>query len=96
MDLNFEIFMIALLVLSILVIGNFLCDKECNYLEGALLVVSQNRVKLLFQRAMLIGSFKSCISSWQQRRGFNPIRMLLHPMELLSWSMEQAQPVLPR
>ncbi len=40
MDLNFEIFMIALLVLSILVVGNFLRDKESNYLEGALLVVS--------------------------------------------------------
>jgi len=39
MDLNFEIFMIALLVLSILVVGNFLRDKESNYLEGALLVV---------------------------------------------------------
>lgn len=42
MDLNFEIFMIALLVLSILVIGNFLRDGESNYLEGALLVVSLN------------------------------------------------------
>lgn len=41
MDLNFEIFMIALLVLSILVVGNFLRDKECNYLEGALLVVGR-------------------------------------------------------
>lgn len=40
-DLNFEIFMIALLVLSILVVGNFLRDKECNYLEGALLVVGR-------------------------------------------------------
>ncbi|ERF75706.1 hypothetical protein EPUS_01536 [Endocarpon pusillum Z07020] len=39
MDLNFEIFMIALLVLSILVIGNFLRDGESNYLEGALLVI---------------------------------------------------------
>lgn len=39
MDLNFEIFMIALLVLSILVVGNFLRDGESNYLEGALLVV---------------------------------------------------------
>ena len=39
MDLNFEIFMIALLVLSILVVGNFLRDKESNYLEGALLVI---------------------------------------------------------
>lgn len=33
--------MIALLVLSILVVGNFLRDKECNYLEGALLVVGR-------------------------------------------------------
>lgn len=41
MDLNFEIFMIVLLVLSILVVGNFLRDGESNWLEGALLVVSQ-------------------------------------------------------
>lgn len=40
MDLNFEIFMIGLLVLSILVISNFLRDGESNWLEGALLVVS--------------------------------------------------------
>ena len=40
MDLNFEIFMIGLLVLSILVVGNFLRDGESNWLEGALLVVS--------------------------------------------------------
>ncbi|KXH54171.1 calcium/proton exchanger [Colletotrichum nymphaeae SA-01] len=38
-DLNFEIFMIALLVLSILVVGNFLRDGESNLLEGTLLVV---------------------------------------------------------
>jgi Ca2+:H+ antiporter len=40
MDLNFEIFMVALLLISIIVVGNFLRDGECNYLEGALLVVS--------------------------------------------------------
>lgn len=39
MDLNFEIFMICLLVLSILVVGSFLRDGESNWLEGALLVV---------------------------------------------------------
>ena len=39
MDLNFEIFMIVLLVLSILVVGNFLRDRKSNYLEGALLVL---------------------------------------------------------
>ncbi|KAL6857446.1 hypothetical protein ACO1O0_004881 [Amphichorda felina] len=39
MDLNFEIFMICLLVLSILVVGSFLRDGESNWLEGALLVI---------------------------------------------------------
>lgn len=39
MDLNFEIFMIVLLVLSILVVGNFLRDGSSNYLEGALLII---------------------------------------------------------
>lgn len=46
MDLNFEIFMIALLVLSILVVGNFLRDGESNWLEGALLVVSKRRYEV--------------------------------------------------
>lgn len=39
LDLNFEIFMIVLVVLSILVVGNFLRDGSSNWLEGALLVV---------------------------------------------------------
>lgn len=39
MDLNFEIFMIVILVLSILVVGNFLRDGSSNYLEGALLII---------------------------------------------------------
>jgi Ca2+:H+ antiporter len=38
-DLNFEIFMIVLVVLSILCVGNFLRDQSSNYLEGALLVL---------------------------------------------------------
>ena len=42
MDLNFEIFMVVLLVLSIVVVGNFLRDGESYYLEGSLLVVSPN------------------------------------------------------
>ena len=46
MDLNFEIFMIALLVLSILVVGNFLRDQESNWLEGALLVVSNDSIDM--------------------------------------------------
>ncbi|KAL3424714.1 vacuolar calcium ion transporter (calcium/proton exchanger) [Phlyctema vagabunda] len=39
MDLNFEIFMIVLLVLSIIVVGNFMRDGESNALEGGLLVI---------------------------------------------------------
>lgn len=46
MDLNFEIFMIALLVLSILVVSMFLRDQESNWLEGSLLVVSHKRAML--------------------------------------------------
>ncbi|KAE8548007.1 hypothetical protein EYB25_009800 [Talaromyces marneffei] len=39
MDLNFEIFMVILLVLSILVVGNFLRDGKSNYMEGGLCVL---------------------------------------------------------
>lgn len=39
MGLNFEIFMVVLLVLSILVVGNFLRDGKSNYLEGTLCVL---------------------------------------------------------
>ncbi|KAI1618399.1 Ca2+:H+ antiporter [Exophiala viscosa] len=39
MDLNFEIFQVVLLVLAILVVGNFLRDGSSNYLEGGLLVI---------------------------------------------------------
>lgn len=38
MDLNFEIFEAVLLVLAILVVGQFLRDGQSNYLEGSLLV----------------------------------------------------------
>ena len=48
MDLNFEIFMIVLLVLAIVVVGNFLRDGESNYLEGALLVVCSSLFTHLF------------------------------------------------
>ncbi|KAF3480410.1 uncharacterized protein GIQ15_05757 [Arthroderma uncinatum] len=39
MSLNFEIFMVVLLVLAILVVGNFLRDGKSNYLEGSLLML---------------------------------------------------------
>ncbi|KAL4980026.1 hypothetical protein BDW66DRAFT_85757 [Aspergillus desertorum] len=38
-SLNFEIFMIVLVVLAILVVGNFLRDGKSNYLEGGLCVL---------------------------------------------------------
>ena len=39
MDLNFQIFDVILLILAILVVGNFLRDGESNYLEGALCIL---------------------------------------------------------
>ncbi len=37
-DLNFEIFNAVVLILAVIVAGNFLRDGKSNYLEGALLV----------------------------------------------------------
>lgn len=39
MDLNFELFTLVIVVLSIIVVGNFLRDLKSNYLEGALCVL---------------------------------------------------------
>ncbi|KAL9101039.1 MAG: hypothetical protein Q9163_003654 [Psora crenata] len=39
MDLNFEIFNIVVLILAVLVVGNFLKDQKSNYLEGALCIM---------------------------------------------------------
>ena len=39
MDLNFEIFNIVILILAIIVVGNFLRDQKSNYLEGALCIL---------------------------------------------------------
>jgi len=39
MDLNFEVFNIFVLILSIIVVGNFLRDQKSNYLEGSLCVI---------------------------------------------------------
>jgi Ca2+:H+ antiporter len=38
LDLNFEIFDAAVLILAILVVGNFLRDGKSNYLEGVLCI----------------------------------------------------------
>ncbi|KAI1386240.1 Sodium/calcium exchanger protein-domain-containing protein [Hypoxylon trugodes] len=39
MDLNFEIFDIVMLILSIITVGNFLRDQKSDYLEGFLCVI---------------------------------------------------------
>ena len=39
MDLNFDLFNIVVLILAILVVGNFLRDQQSNYLEGALCII---------------------------------------------------------
>ncbi|KHJ35478.1 putative ca2+ h+ antiporter [Erysiphe necator] len=39
MDLNFDLFNTIVLILAILVVGNFLRDQKSNYLEGALCVI---------------------------------------------------------
>lgn len=39
MDLNFDLFNVIVLILAILVVGNFLRDQKSNYLEGALCVI---------------------------------------------------------
>ena len=43
MDLNFRVFEAIVLILAIIVVGNFLRDGKSNYLEGALCVVSTHR-----------------------------------------------------
>lgn len=39
MDLNFEVFDIVILILAIIVVGNFLRDQRSNYLEGSLCIL---------------------------------------------------------
>jgi Ca2+:H+ antiporter len=39
MGLNFEVFDLAVLLLAIITVGNFLRDQKSNYLEGALCVI---------------------------------------------------------
>jgi Ca2+:H+ antiporter len=38
MNLDFELFNIILVILSIIVVGNFLRDQKSNYLEGVLCI----------------------------------------------------------
>ncbi|KAM0800880.1 hypothetical protein BDR22DRAFT_821073 [Usnea florida] len=53
MDLNFEIFNIVVLIMAIIVVGNFLRDQKSNYLEGALCIliyiIIDNQVESIIQ-----------------------------------------------
>lgn len=40
LNLNFDLFPIVVVILSIIVVGNFLKDRKSNYLEGALSVIA--------------------------------------------------------
>ena len=53
MDFNFETFNIVVLILSIIVVGNFLRDQKSNYLEGALCILVY----------MMIGKSQDLLSS---------------------------------
>lgn len=58
MDLNFEAFNIIVLILAIIVVGNFLRDQKSNYLEGALCI-------LIY---MLIGKFSLSVPQFMAQR----------------------------
>lgn len=66
MDLNFEVFNIVILIMSIIVVGNFLRDQKSNYLEGSLCIFIYILIGMLpdiytFDRAITFGI---AIASW--------------------------------
>ena len=74
MDLNFEVFMVVLLILSILVVGNFLRDEKSNYLEGSLLIVCLDCVTCRILSTELMRGFgRSCTPSLRLRLGSIPM-----------------------
>ena len=84
MDLNFEIFMIVMVILSILVVGNFLRDGSSNYLEGALLIVCIT-VLLVSLELWLTNKYRSSISSSLSPPGTIPMLQLPRPTALRLW-----------
>ena len=66
MDLNFEVFNIVILIMSIIVVGNFLRDQKSNYLEGSLCILIYVLIGMLsniykFNRVL---TFTIAIASW--------------------------------
>ena len=66
MDLNFEVFNIVILIMSIIVVGNFLRDQKSNYLEGSLCILIYVLIGMLpniytFNRVLTL---RIAIASW--------------------------------
>ena len=53
MDLNFEVFNIVVLILAIIVVGNFLRDQKSNYLEGSLCILIYTIIGQFFRNIEL-------------------------------------------
>lgn len=73
MDLNFEVFNIVVLIMTIIVVGSFLRDQKSNYMEGSLCILiyviiggPQDSFCLSFYRGGML------ISAQQLRVGITP------------------------
>lgn len=78
--------MIALMVLSILVVGQFLRDGESNWLEGALLVVSYSQAEA--GRSLLTNIYRSFMLLLRLHLTTIRILMLRHLMGLKGWLVQ--------
>ncbi len=67
MDLNFETFNIIVLILAIIVVGNFLRDQKSNYLEGSLCILIYT----------LIGMFSAFGESYRANRRTSHCKLVL-------------------
>jgi len=80
MDLNFEVFNIVLLIMAIIVVGNFLRDQKSNYLEGSLCILIYVLIGKLPQNRR---AFPGTNPTKQPlHRGTTPIRLLAPPIQL--------------
>jgi len=57
MDLNFEQFQAIVLILAIIVVGNFLRDGKSNYLEGALCVLTCKSLTTILRQSCIVARY---------------------------------------
>ena len=74
MDLNFEVFNIVVLIMTIIVVGSFLRDQKSNYMEGSLCILIYVIIGGLYD-----SSFLSC------RSFFDEGWMLISCTAIASW-----------